>query len=360
MKILNIKYVWIKTINFLFFCTISLLCQNEIMAQNNTQEIIPKTYIANYTKEAINIDGLGNEASWENATYSDFFMDIEGVKTPTYSTRMKMLWDDTCIYFFAEMEEPHVWGNLKQRDTIIYYNNDFEIFIDPDGDSHNYYELEFNALNTIWDLFLTKPYREAGNEVLNDWDANGVKSAVHVDGTLNNPKDIDKGWTIEIAIPLQVFKMSYYENTTPEEKFWRINFSRVNWQFQLEDGTYQRKKKPDGTFEHENNWVWSPQGAIAMHQPETWGYVYFSSKETKEDAFKIPEDEHIKWYLYKLHNQFNDKKIDKKAIETTIQIINKSVTPTLQTHESGYNIWIESPFTGKRILIKEDGKIIIK
>jgi len=85
--------------------------------------------------------------------------------------------------------QPHVWGNLKQRDTVIYLNNDFEIFIDPDGDTHNYYEFEFNALNTLWDLFLTKPYREK-TVVLDNWDASGLISAVHVDGTLNNPNDV--------------------------------------------------------------------------------------------------------------------------------------------------------------------------
>ncbi|CEN48597.1 hypothetical protein CCAN2_1920045 [Capnocytophaga canimorsus] len=54
----------------------------------------------------------------------------------------------------------HTFGaTLKERDTVIFHNNDFEIFLDPDNDSHNYYEFEINALNTVWDLFLTKPYR---------------------------------------------------------------------------------------------------------------------------------------------------------------------------------------------------------
>lgn len=64
-----------------------------------------------------------------------------------------MLWDETYFYIYAEMEEPHVWGTLKERDTVIFYNNDFEVFIDATGDTHNYYELEVNALNTAWDLF---------------------------------------------------------------------------------------------------------------------------------------------------------------------------------------------------------------
>ncbi len=53
-----------------------------------------------------------------------------------------MLWDDANLYFATELEEPHVWGTLVERDAVIFYDNDFEIFIDPDGDSHHYYELE--------------------------------------------------------------------------------------------------------------------------------------------------------------------------------------------------------------------------
>ncbi len=360
MKPLKTKYIWIKTINFLLVLIISVLSNNDIDAQNKTHESIPKTYIANHTKETITIDGLGNESSWQKAEYSDLFIDIEGVKKPTYSTKFKMLWDENYIYFLAELEEPHIWATLKKRDTIIFHNNDFEIFIDPDGDSHNYYEFEFNALNTVWDLFLTKPYRE-DNVVLNDWNAKGLKSAVYVDGTLNNSTDIDTKWCIEIAIPLDVFKTSYFEKIALKDNFWRMNFSRVHWEFQIENGKYQRKANTKGKLLHEKNWVWSPQGVVAMHQPETWGYIYFSANEANDKiTFNIPKDEYIKWHLYKLHNLIKNKNKDMNLIEAPTTILDKKIIPKYQTHESGYNIWIESPFSGKKLLITEEGKIIIK
>lgn len=70
-------------------------------------------------------------------------MDIEGDRKPRprFRTRVKMLWDDNYFYMGAEMEEPHVWATLTERDSIIYRDNDFEVFIDPDGDNHNYYEI---------------------------------------------------------------------------------------------------------------------------------------------------------------------------------------------------------------------------
>ncbi len=118
----------------------------------------PKTYTAHQIIDRIIVDGKPDEKSWQQSKWSDNFIDIEGEKIPHFQTRMKMLWSDTYLYIYAELQEPHVWADLKQRDTIIFYNNDFEVFIDPDGDTHNYYEFEMNALNTVWDLFLSKQY----------------------------------------------------------------------------------------------------------------------------------------------------------------------------------------------------------
>lgn len=117
------------------------LCPFFLIAQN-----IPKTYVAHSTDERIIIDGTAVETAWDKAAWSSDFIDIEGIKKPTYRTRMKILWDTHYLYFYAQMEEPHVWATLKQHDTVIFYNNDFEIFIDPDGDTHDYMEIEMNAL----------------------------------------------------------------------------------------------------------------------------------------------------------------------------------------------------------------------
>ena len=188
------------------------------------KEVTPKSYIAYKTSKEIVIDGDEADKAWEKASWTTPFVDIEGIETPKYKTQVKMLWDDKYYYILAKMEEPHVWANLRQRDTIIFYNNDFEVFIDPDNDTHNYYELEINALNTAWDLFINKPYREK-NTVLNDWNIDGLKSAVKIDGTLNNASDIDKGWTLEIAIPWSVYKTSYFDDIVPKDKFSSIKVS---------------------------------------------------------------------------------------------------------------------------------------
>ncbi|MDO5971939.1 carbohydrate-binding family 9-like protein [Flavivirga aquimarina] len=334
----------------------------------SSKEIIPKNYIAYKTSEKIKIDGDDIDDAWRKADWSDSFIDIEGEKQPKYKTQVKMLWDDTYFYILAKMEEPHVWASLKKRDTIIFYNNDFEVFIDPDGDTHNYYELEINALNTAWDLFITKPYRNE-NAVLNDWNITGLKSAVKVNGTLNNPNDIDAGWVLEMAIPWAAYKTGYFQKNVPTDKFWRVNFSRVNWDFQVTDGTYERKRDEKGKLLHEYNWVWSPLGVINMHEPEKWGYVYFSSTQVGElDSFAIPKDEKIKWELYKMYRVQNAhyKKhgsyftsID-SLTNTPIKVHGKELKPILENHSTGWNLSVRSPYTNKLLIVKENGKFISK
>ena len=127
-----------------------------------SQKFHPETYICYQRSGDIAVDGRMDEIDWQKAAWTKEFVDIEGDKKPdpTYPTRAKMLWDDEYLYVAAELVEPHIWGTLRQRDTVIFYDNDFEIFIDPDWDTHNYYEFEMNALNTEWDLLLTKPYRD--------------------------------------------------------------------------------------------------------------------------------------------------------------------------------------------------------
>ena len=136
--------------------------------------------------------------------WTDAFVDIEGDDRPRpeFRTRAKMLWDDDYFYVAAEMVEPDLWGTLRTRDAVIFHDNDFEVFIDPDGDTHAYYELEVNALGTPWDLMLIKPYRDGGRAI-DGWDIAGLKIGIDRRGTINRPGDRDEGWTIELRNSLE-------------------------------------------------------------------------------------------------------------------------------------------------------------
>jgi hypothetical protein len=234
----------------------------------------PKGYVCYRAAKPITIDGKLDDAAWKDAPWSDYFADIEGGlrPAPRYHTRVKMLWDDRCLYIGAELEEPHVRATLREHDSVIFRDNDFEVFLNPEGDGHLYAELELNALNTTWDLLLPKPYKDKGKGI-DAWEIAGLRTAVHVDGTLNDPSDVDRGWTVEIAWPWKGLAELTHRAVPPRDgDAWRINFSRVEWEHTIQDGKYRNVEgKPEA------NWAWSPQGVIDMHRPEQWGYVQFST-----------------------------------------------------------------------------------
>lgn len=263
---------------------------------------IPRSYTVSYTGTPPVIDGDINDAVWQKAAWTDDFVDIEGSlkPLPPLRTRARMLWDDSCLYIAAELIEPDVWARLKQHDTIVYHDNDFEIFIDPKNTTHRYFELEFNAFNTVFDLFLDKPYRDGGSPLIT-WDAKGLRSAVQVQGTLNHPGDTDKSWTVEIAIPFKALNPGHGSIVPHDGSFWRINFSRVEWGTHVVKGKYVKLKDGAGRNLPEHNWVWSPQGVINMHYPERWGYLLFSKDVTNNRAFVVPYSEQQKRYLWLIY-----------------------------------------------------------
>jgi len=124
----------------------------------------PRGYVCYRAAGPVDINGRLDKAVWQDVPWTDLFVDIEGAARarPRFRTRVKMLWDSEFFYVGAELEEPHVWGTLTQHDSVIFHDNDFEVFIDPNGDNHEYYEFEINALNTGWDLLLPRPYKDGG------------------------------------------------------------------------------------------------------------------------------------------------------------------------------------------------------
>jgi hypothetical protein len=298
----------------LFFFISPLISYSQSIFQGYGQLFLPKkSYVVYKVDSPLLIDGKAAEKAWGKAKWTEAFVDIEGPAKPlpTYNTRVKMLWDNQYLYLYAEIEEPHVWAYYLQHDQIVYHENDFEVFIDPDCDGFNYFEFELNAANTLFDLFLPRPYRNKCTPLLS-WDAQGFKSAVWVDGTINNPADVDKGWTIEMAIPFGSLKNEGNPPVPADGDTWKIDFSRVEWQTIVVDGKYRKKKdEKTGQFLNENNWVWSPTGEINMHVPERWGMLQFSNKRVGSTQVKFhePENEELKKFLWlTYYKQYDFKK----------------------------------------------------
>ncbi|MCK5857610.1 MAG: hypothetical protein KAG64_08970 [Bacteroidales bacterium] len=328
----------------------ALLIAILILFQYNgfSQEINkPKQYVCYHIDHELLLDGDINEAVWQKAKWTDDFMDIQGPEQtqPTYQTRVKMLWSDSFLYVAAYMQEPHIWAKITEDEKIMYVDNDFEIFIDPNGDNHNYYEFEFNALNKKWDLFLERPYRDKVKPDLK-WNCKGLRNATKVYGTINKPKGKeDSAWTMEIAIPLNCI-----DRSVNDQHIWRINFSRVQWETKIRGKKYIKLKQA------ENNWVWSPQWAIDMHRPEYWGYLQFS-KEAVGTKTVVPRPDAL-WDIkrqllqayyyqksfYRKHQYYSDTLPEKLAQHL---VLNRQNTHFIISYEQDW----------KKLNINEKGRI---
>ncbi|GMT46195.1 MAG: hypothetical protein IEMM0006_2027 [bacterium] len=261
---------------------------------------LPRNYTSYFTSDLIVIDGKIDDKAWQNVPWSDNFVDIATAvrASDNLSTRFKMLWDKQYLYIAACLGEPAIWGKLTKRDAIIYKDNDFEVFIDPDGDGLNYYELEINALGTVMDLFLKKPYNKGGKANL-AWNLKGLRSAVAIYGTVNQPIDTDSRWTVEIAIPRSAFKE---KNIPVDGDIWRVNFSRVEWPMYVKNRSYLKQKNSvTGKNLPERNWVWSPQGVVNMHIPDKWGFVKFVKRRAERTIPKF-------WVWSGAHHNWSDEK----------------------------------------------------
>ncbi len=332
----------------------------------------PETYVSYRTVDEIIIDGKMDEESWSKADWTNYFVDIEGdlKPKPYHQTRVKMLWDDEYFYFAAKLEEPHIWAKLKERDAVIFYDNDFEIFIDPDGDTHNYYEFEINAFNTQWDLFITKPYRDDDPVALNGWDIQGLKTAIGIEGTINDPSDKDEYWIVEVAYPWKALGEMTSSNTPPiNGDQWRVGFSRVQWETEVINGKYEKKINPK-TNKHypENNWVWSPQGLIAMHAPETWGIVQFSAEIVGEGntKFNNDNDDDAKWALRNIYYSQKDyysnngkyaDEFDLLGYSKEVSLKNYLWPPKLYSTPTQFEAILKSKDGKSKIIIYEDSLI---
>ena len=237
---------------------------------------LPRAYVCYRTSEPIIINGNLEKKAWWDAPWTEAFEDHQAPNTPPPErvTRAAMLWDDEHIYFAARLQEENVWGTLVERDSVIYMDNDFEIFLDVDANGANYYEFEINPLNTAWDMFHPKEYHRRSC-LESAYDIDGVQHAVQVQGTLNWHHDVDTGWTVEVSWPWKAIAEHRKRPNIPPAPgtVMRVNFSRVQYPHDYSGLT--PGKVPGSRCE---DWIWNSTNSGDLHLPELWGRVYFSEQ----------------------------------------------------------------------------------
>jgi hypothetical protein len=170
-----------------------------------------------------------------------------------------MLWDDSNLYFAFECDDTDLVATMTKRDEHLWQEEVVEIFIDPDGDGNNYLELEVNPLGAFLDLFVLTPVVPIPYESYNI----PAKWAVKVDGTVQNSADRDRGWNVELSLPLGEAVTAPNHPPKDGDK-WRLNLYRI-----------ERKPK-------EQYIAWSPTLKPSFHTPSRFGEVMFSTRKAGE------------------------------------------------------------------------------
>lgn len=275
----------------------------------NVKGFMDQPYLCYRTAAAPQINGKLDKAVWQKAPRSPRFVDMVTGEPGFFDTRAAALWDDECLYVAFWVDEPFVEARQTERDSLVFLENDVEVFIDG-GDC--YYEFEINALGTIYEVFFIwqDAYKRGsrfdfpdfdlvGGKALSfagdydrsgatfwkgthprgarwafrEWDLAGLQSAVQVTGVLNDRSVVDQGWTVEVAFPWASMKHLAGGRPLPprEGDEWRIFFGRFE---KLLSGGREIQPHPA--------WCWSPHGVFDTHLPDRWTRVVFSEQRVGE------------------------------------------------------------------------------
>ena len=263
----------------------------------------PEEKLQHYTVQRasgpVTVDGNLDKPVWQTAQKSRRFVDLVTGEPGFFDTRMAALWDEKALYIGFWAEEPQVRASLTDRDSYIWFDNDVEVFF---AGEDCYYEFEVNAFNTVYEVFFIyqdalkrgsrfdRPEFDLYNhdvDVLSgfqdptrngkhprgkrwafmDWDFPGLKTAVKVDGTINDPSKVDKGWSVELAFPWEGFRTLMPSKTVPprDGEVLRASFSR------FEALRYHGK-----TVAESAAWALNEHGVYDSHIPECFSFLHFA------------------------------------------------------------------------------------
>jgi len=275
---------------FLLICFMGLILpDNSFSEEKPAMKILPSC-VVHKALSPLKIDGKLDEECWKKAPKMEFLGIADG-SVPPWNFYGKMLWDDEYFYIGFYIEDPNIWASLdpklpeptawpEQHEEFVMHNDGFaKIFFDPDGDGKTYAELHINARNKVDDWYFVDPRHwvngvDAFHKQPDNWhlefDYKDFRSAIYVDGTVNNPKDIDRYWTLEVAFTWDSLKPITHGNCPPQPgDVWRAHIGRVMCNAPKARHTY---------------YTWPVIGVVDCHRPHQWGYIIFAN-EYKEIVY---------------------------------------------------------------------------
>jgi len=200
----------------LILLSINLWCEREI-------------YVAERVKGEIKIDGNITEEEWgKTPTIKKFYRAGDLDKKVNSQTFVWIKYDDNYLYIAGKMEDKDIVAKASGTDGPCWNDDVFEVFIKPKFKLPHYYEIEVNAIGTVFDAFYPRTRIHFARSV--EW-TSGIKAKTKINGTLDNWKDVDEGWEVEMAIPFSAFS----DTTSPPKKgdVWYFAICRYDYSYYL-------------------------------------------------------------------------------------------------------------------------------
>jgi hypothetical protein len=195
-------------------------------ATEKTKPELP-TYICKRTPSPIVIDGRLQETAWQTASAATLVRAESGAPSGQ-PTVVRLLWDAHYLYVSFRSEDRDIRATMTRRDDPVWQEEVVEIFLSPNQDIHEYFEFNVSPKNVVFDARIHNP---SGYQPKDDsgkvWNCRELKTAVHLEGTLDKHDDTDSYWSVEMAIPFS--ELSTAPNIPPVPgDVWRMNLYRID------------------------------------------------------------------------------------------------------------------------------------
>ena len=206
------------------------------------------------------IDGRLDEPAWFGAPSVGPFRFAWWKSGKQEQTVAKILWDDNYLYVAYLCQDEHISAKHKGHDTPVWNDDCVEVFAAPDSNRpETYFNIEMNANGAVFDAF--HPHGPDSNWHSN-WNAEGLRVATRINGTLNNDSDRDDSWTLEVAIPFKAYAPAARHIPPKSGDVWRLNLNRCGG-------------KANEQF---SQWAPGTEREPQFHTPRDFGFVTFSDK----------------------------------------------------------------------------------
>jgi hypothetical protein len=174
----------------------------------------------------VTVDGKLDEAAWTTATWTPKWTHPNGTDAAAPDAQAAFLWTPTTLYVGVRATDTDIWTDFTERDSNTWEQEVIELFIDADGDKKDYLELQVTPANVVFDARFEAHRSDLAKA--RAWNMAGLRTAVAVDGTLNARDDEDKGFTLEMAIPVAEVPGAPHTPAAAGD-VWRVNLFR--WDF---------------------------------------------------------------------------------------------------------------------------------